>query len=223
MFGSNEYVSFNAKAKQTTYRYSADAKDVIRNVHDFCMREKEDGLKISLNQAKERASTTTGVSKSTIARILKRDKAQDQKPHLPRTLRVQLDTFDLGVLLKTVNTLYSDKRILPRLNNFLSALKENIGYTGSLSILRKHRLKLGFTYKKSQTNRKLLMERCEVVISRIQYLRKIRQLREAGCNIVYMYTDETYVHSSHTVSKTWQDGDIGANVPSSKGKICMNN
>ena len=208
-------------AKQTPYRYSADAKDVVRNVYDFCKREKEGGLKISLNQAKERASTATGVSKSTIARILKQDNVQDQKPQLPRTLRVKLDTFDLGVLRRTVNTLYSDKRILPTLNNILSALQENIGYTGSKSILRKHMLKLGFTYKKSQTNRKLLMERVDVVISRIRYLRKIRQLREAGCNIVY--TDETYVHSNHTVSKTWQDGDIGANVPFSKGKICMNN
>ena len=60
------------------------------------------------------------------------------------------------------------------------------------------------------------MERGDVVLSRIRYLRKIRQLREAGCNIVY--TDETYVHSNHTISKTWQDGDVGANVPFSKGK-----
>ena len=90
-------------AKQTPYQYSADAKDVIRNVHVFCKREKEDGLKISLNQATEWASTA--VSKSMIERILKRDKAQEQKPQLPRTLRVQLDTFDLGVLRRTQNPL----------------------------------------------------------------------------------------------------------------------
>ena len=55
--------------KQTPYRYSADAKEIIRNVHNFCKQEKEDGLKISLNQAKERTSTMTGVSKSTIERL----------------------------------------------------------------------------------------------------------------------------------------------------------
>ena len=37
-------------AKQTPYRYSADAKEIIRNTHDFCKREKEDGLNISLYQ-----------------------------------------------------------------------------------------------------------------------------------------------------------------------------
>ena len=81
-----------------------------------------------------------------------------------------------------------------------TAMQEEIDYTGSKSILRKYMRKLGFTYKKNETNCKLLMERGDVVLSRIQYLRKFRQLREAGCNIVY--TDEFYVHSNHTVSKT---------------------
>ena len=158
----------------------------------------------------------TGVSKSTIERLMKRDKTKEEKPDLPRTKRVQLDEFDLGVLRRTVNAMYSERRILPTLSNIQKKMQEDIGYTGSKSILRKYMRQLGFTYRKSQTNRKLLMERGDVVLSRIQYLRKIRQLREAGCYIVY--TDETYVHSNHTVSKTWQDGDVGANVPFSKGK-----
>ena len=40
-------------AKQTPYRYSADAKEIIRKTHDICKREKEDGLKISLNQERK--------------------------------------------------------------------------------------------------------------------------------------------------------------------------
>ena len=45
--------------------------------------QKEDGLKISLNQVKERAPTATGVSKSMIERVMRRDKATEQKPQLP--------------------------------------------------------------------------------------------------------------------------------------------
>ena len=71
-------------AKQTPYRYSADAIEIIRNTHDFCKREKEDGLKISLNQVKERSSIATRVSKSTIERVMRRDKAKEQKPQLTR-------------------------------------------------------------------------------------------------------------------------------------------
>ena len=212
---ANESISFDAKANQTPYRYSADAKEIIRNVHNFC-KQKEEGLKISLNQAKERTSTVTGVSKSTIEQLMKRDRTKEEKSELPRKKRVQLDEFDLGVLRRTFNAMYLEGRILPTLSYIQTAMQEDIGYTGSKSILRKYMRQLGFTYKKSQTNRKLLMERGDVVLSRIRYLRKIRQLREAGCTIVYR--DETYVHSNHTVSKTWQDGDIGASVPFSKGK-----
>ena len=71
-------------AKQTPYRYSADAKEIIRNTHDFCKRQKVDGLKISLNQMKERASTATGLSKSTIERVMRRDKATELKQQLTR-------------------------------------------------------------------------------------------------------------------------------------------
>ena len=71
-------------AKRTPYRYSADAKEIIQNTHAFCKREKEDGLKISLNQVKERASTATGGSKSIIERVMRRDKAKEQKPELTR-------------------------------------------------------------------------------------------------------------------------------------------
>ena len=71
-------------AKQTLYRYSADAKETIQNTHDFCKREKENGLKISLNQMKERAPTAIGVSKSMIERVMRRDKATEQKPQFTR-------------------------------------------------------------------------------------------------------------------------------------------
>ena len=71
-------------AKQTPYRYIADAKEIIQNTHHFCKREKEDRLKISLNQVKEIASTATGVSKSMIEQVMRRDKATEQKPQLTR-------------------------------------------------------------------------------------------------------------------------------------------
>ena len=49
-------------AKQIPYRYSADAKEIIQNTHDFCKREKDDELKISLNQAGERKSINSNRS-----------------------------------------------------------------------------------------------------------------------------------------------------------------
>ena len=59
---ANESVSFDVMVKRTRYGYSPDAKEINRNIHNFCKQEWEDGLKISLNKAKERTSTMTGVS-----------------------------------------------------------------------------------------------------------------------------------------------------------------
>ena len=43
LFSKLDFFLFDAMAKQTAYRYSTDAKVIIRNTHDFCKREKEDG------------------------------------------------------------------------------------------------------------------------------------------------------------------------------------
>ena len=59
----------------------------------------------------------------------------------------------------------------------------------------------------------MLMERQDVVLNRIRYLRMVRELREAG------YTDETYVHTSHDVPKCWQDRTTGLKIPFSKSNL----
>ena len=46
----------------------------------------------------------------------------------------------------------------------------------------------------------------------------VRELREAGYTVVY--TDETYIHTSHAVQKCWQD-TTGLKMPFSKGKLRM--
>ena len=57
------------------------------------------------------------------------------------------------------------------------------------------------------------MDRQDVVLRRIRYLRMVReyQLREAGYTVVY--TDVTYVHISHAVPKCKQDSTTGLKIP----------
>ena len=61
------------------------------------------------------------------------------------------------------------------------------------------------------------MERQDVVLSRIRYLRRVRELRETGYTVAY--TDETYVYTSHAVPKYWQDSSTGRKIPFSKGYL----
>ena len=61
------------------------------------------------------------------------------------------------------------------------------------------------------------MERQDVVLSMIRYLCLVRELREAGYSVVY--TDGTYVHTSHAVTKCWQGSTTGLKIPFSKGNL----
>ena len=79
--------------------------------------------------------------------------------------------------------------------NIRTELKQSIGNTGSKGRLRKDLLHTKSAYTRCGVNQKVLMERQDAVLSRIRYLRMVRELREAG------YTDETYVHTSHAVNE----------------------
>ena len=113
--------------------------------------------------------------------------------------------------------MYSLNKILPTLDNIRTELKQSIGYTGSKGRLRKDLLNMKFAYLRCGVNPKVLMERQDVVLSRIIYLRMVRELREAGYTVVY--TNETFVHTSHAVPKCWQGSNTGLKIPFSKGNL----
>ena len=110
------------------------------------------------------------------------------------TSKVSLDGFDQGVVQRTIASKYSLKKVLHTLDNIRTELKQSIGYTGSNGRLCKDLLYTKSAYTHCGVNQRVLMERQDVVLSRIRYLRMVRELREAG------YTDETYVHTSYAVS-----------------------
>jgi transposase len=75
---------------------------------------------------------------------------------------------------------------------------------------------LGFKWRKTQNNRKLLTETQDIREKRISYLRSVRRFRSEGRPIVYL--DESYIHSTHMQSKSWADeSNNGLRVPISKG------
>ena len=102
----------------------------------------------------------------------------------------------------TIASMYSLKKVLPTLDDIRTALKQSIGYTGSKGSLCKNLIHTKSAYTRCGVNQKVLMERQDVVLSRIRFLRMVRELREAG------YTDDTYVHTSYAVPKCWQDSTV---------------
>jgi hypothetical protein len=86
---------------------------------------------------------------------------------------------------------------------FQAVKEEGIRFTGKVNSFRKLTHKMGFRWKKTQDNRKCLIEKTEIRATRVEFLRKLKRYKEEGRNIVY--TDETYLHGSHTMPKSWND------------------
>lgn len=73
----------------------------------------------------------------------------------------------------------------------------------SVSTMTKLVKKLGFRWRKTEDNRKLLMERDDIRRKRIEYIRAVRKYQSEKRPI--FYTDETYIHASHTKKHSWSD------------------
>ena len=207
-----------SKMARLVWRFSDDAGAIIENVYKFCMEEKKSGMKLSLNRVWDRTAALTGVCRSTAQKIVEeKKKAQDeqQRPKQPPSSasKVSLDDFDNRVVRRTIASMYSLKKVLPTIDNIRTELKQSIGNTGSKGRLRKDLLHTKSANTRCGVNQKVLMERQGVVLSRIRYLRLVRELREAG------YIDETYVHTSHAVPKCWQNSSTGLKIPFSKGNL----
>ena len=59
-----------SKMARLVLRYSDDAGAIIENVYKFCMEEKKSGMKLSLNRVWDRTAALTGVSRSTVQKIV---------------------------------------------------------------------------------------------------------------------------------------------------------
>ena len=95
-------------------------------------------------------------------------------------------------------------------------LQKRIDFSGGSETLRIILHETRFRWKKTQTNRSLLMERTNIVAARVQFIRKMRKMRADGRTIVY--TDETFVHTSHCVHRSWHSESVALKVPFGKGE-----
>jgi hypothetical protein len=74
------------------------------------------------------------------------------------------------------------------------------------------------SWKTMADKRKILVESYDIRAKRIQYLKQLQRYVHEERPIVY--TDESYIHSSHSQSKSWTDDSVlGLKKPISKGKI----
>ncbi|CAG5055628.1 unnamed protein product [Parnassius apollo] len=180
------------------------------------MKEKQSSAPvIPFERVNERVAAATGISLRTVARITNEGKLAEEssskivtpgKKRKTRKDKIVMDNFDIGVLRRKIHEFYSCKKEIPTVNKLLRLLKEEIGFTGSREILRQHIKKIGFRYKKTKSNRKVLMKLNDITAWRALYLQTIKRNDETE-KLPVVYLDETYINSGHTAGKCWQDDD----------------
>ena len=120
--------------------------------------------------------------------------------------KTSIDEFDCSIIRRTIQDFYVKEKKIPSLNKLLPVLKEKIDFKWNKEILRQILHKIGFKWKKCQKKRKVLLEREDIILKRIQYLRNMKKYRSEGRPIIYL--DETWVDSNLTFSKCWQSEEI---------------
>ncbi|CAK1595891.1 unnamed protein product [Parnassius mnemosyne] len=205
----------------------SDARQIILKVLSFMKEEKRvQAPTIPFEKLYERVAAATGVSERFVHKLVNEEKHAEEsnskistpgKKWQRKTGKQEVDNFDIGVIRRKIHEFYSVKKEIPTIPKLLSILKEDIDFKGERETLRKLLHKIGFRYKKTKSNRKVLCERNDVVAWRATYLQKIKE-NERGEKRPVIYLDETYIHSSHSTGKCWQgpeeDGDL---EPVSKG------
>ena len=167
----------------------SQSREIIANVYDYMNQEAKDGKIMNLTQVQARVCKATGISRSTIQRILKEreNNLAENKcfntPHKKRPRRkskTELDDFDKCVIRRTINKFHLTEGERPTLRSLLRTLKTKIDFKGSKWALRKVIRNLGFRWCKTKNNRKLLIEKNDIREMRLNYLRSVEKYRRQG-------------------------------------------
>lgn len=104
---------------------------------------------------------------------------------------------------KNINEFHTTEGERPILKSLLAGIKKKIKFNGGKWTLWKIITDLRCRWKKSESNRKVTVEKNDIRAARLTYLRSISRYRNEEHPIIY--TDETYIHSSHTKELDWGD------------------
>lgn len=131
----------------------SQAREIVAKVYHFMKRESEANAPINLKKVQERVLQATGISESSLRRILKEDKncrqagtsfSTPNKIRRRKSVKSDLDNFDVAVVRRTVNDFHRQHGERPTLKSLLRVLRENIDFKGSKWALSKILKKIGF-------------------------------------------------------------------------------
>ncbi|GBN44927.1 hypothetical protein AVEN_155621-1 [Araneus ventricosus] len=191
----------------------SQARKIVHNVAEFCIEEAAaKSLKVPLPQAMKRVSQATGVLEFTIRKIRNEVSVLDETEVLSTPgkhrkssshQKFEFDDFDKCVIRQTIQDFYIQQKKVPSLRKIFPVLTKKLNFQWKKESLRKVMHSMNFRWKKCANKRKVLIERPDIVFWRNNYLRKMRQYRKSGCQIVFIV--ETRVDSNLAFKICWQN------------------
>ena len=200
---------------------SSQSKEIVFNVSKFFEQQISHPTACPVRAFSERTAEATLVSTTTIRRIRKehQEKGRLFSPERgnPRGAYKPLDDFDKCAIRQKIHQFYTVRRQLPTIYRLHECVREDINFPGSKSLLLKIVKELGFKWQRTQTKRKVLIEKHDIVAKRIEYLQKVKDYRERGLPLIYI--DESWIDTAYTAKKCWQHEDEdGVLEPISRGQ-----
>jgi hypothetical protein len=87
-----------------------------------------------------------------------------------------MNDFDKVVLCRTVYEFY-DKGEYPTASKLRKIMEEKIGFSGSQSSILRLLRETGFRYRRCNDGRKCFMERRDIAVARMEFLRTMHNIR----------------------------------------------
>lgn len=174
------------------------------------LREAEKNVR-HISVAKE-TSNATGVSERTVLRIVNEKKTKGDFASPERKVSASedplqrgkvMDDFDVCAMRRIIHGKYLRGENVT-LDTITAALLDELDIDISRSTVRRRLLQNGFKFRKVN-NRKILIEKPEIIAARCQFLRTLRRIRSETPDKEIIYLDETWYNQFDMKTHAWLD------------------
>ena len=185
--------------KQTRSKIDPTKYEDIRYLYDyFVSNNRTKKCPESTSEIYTKVASILHVGKTTVIECVKSESFEQRSSKSNIYKPTKIDEFSQEVIRRKIYQLYEKKK-LPTIPLIQDAIKDEICVSNSA--LRVALLRMGFCWRRTTDDRRVVIEKNDAKAARARYIRTIKEHRKDGKHIVFL--DETWVNAGHTVPCAW--------------------
>ena len=192
-------------------------QNITLKIYDyFCREQKRGRLYHKVSNPLNRIKSIMQIKDTTMKRWIAERDPKNVKSRSKVGRKEKTDDFDKDIIKREVIKMFKTQDMVT-IRKLKVRLEERGLHLSKSTIWKVVRSK-GFSFQTLDGCREAILEQPHLVAMRGRYLRKLREKRDEGLDIVYL--DESYVNANHTAKKEWcsTDGKHRRKVPIGKGE-----